>query len=91
MAGHSPRSDAETFRAGEGGVSGPRQQRRVRVYASDQLTVLIYELLDAHRDTTELAMAHGLRGLWLPHVDYLRALQRTSRELLARATGGEDV
>lgn len=53
------------------------------------LTTLIYELLDAHRDTVELA--DGLPDeSWRAHVDYLRALQRTGRELLARANASAD-
>ena len=46
---------------------------------------LIYELLDAHGDTTRLADA--LRGPDLPwesHLEYLRALQRRGREILAQ-------
>ena len=46
---------------------------------------LVYELLDAHDDTAELA--GGLGDLaWELHLDYLRALQRRGREVLARAT-----
>jgi hypothetical protein len=48
------------------------------------VTTLIYELLDAHDDTARLA--GGLGDLaWELHLDYLRALQRRGRELLARA------
>jgi hypothetical protein len=45
---------------------------------------LVYELLDAHADTAELA--DELRGepQWAAHLDYLRALQRTGRETLAQ-------
>jgi len=46
---------------------------------------LIYELLDAHGDTARLADA--LRGPDLPwesHLEYLRALQRRGREILAQ-------
>ena len=51
------------------------------------LTELVYELLDAHHDTTELATAEHLHEAspWREHLDYLRALQRTGRELLAHA------
>ena len=54
----------------------------------EELTKLTYELLDAHSDTIELigddesASARDLR--WPAHLDYLRALQRKGRELLAR-------
>jgi hypothetical protein len=47
------------------------------------LAALAYELLDAHADTAELA--DGLQGdwSWAAHLDYLRALQRKGREMLA--------
>lgn len=49
------------------------------------LTELVYELLDAHEDTAELAA--GLGDLaWALHLDYLRALQRRGREILARVS-----
>jgi hypothetical protein len=44
---------------------------------------LIYELLDAHSDTAQLAAASELDDSWAAHLDYLRALQRTGRETLA--------
>ena len=50
----------------------------------DALTGLVYELLDAHQDTIDLA--GSLPGdPWRAHIDYLRALGRTGRELLALA------
>ncbi len=46
---------------------------------------LIYELLDAHRDTTELAERLALSSpYWRAHLHYLRDLQRVGREALAR-------
>jgi hypothetical protein len=48
-----------------------------------QLIGLVYELLDAHDDTARIA-AEGDAFRWQIHLDYLRDLQRTSRELLAR-------
>jgi hypothetical protein len=52
------------------------------------LAALAYELLDAHSDTSEL---DGLRldGAWAAHLDYLRALQRKGRELLAATASQE--
>jgi hypothetical protein len=49
----------------------------------EYLTTLVYELLDAHEDTTRLAA--GLIGdpEWAAHADYLRCLQRLGREALA--------
>jgi hypothetical protein len=45
---------------------------------------LVYELLDAHADTIAIGaeLAGALR--WQAHLDYLRALQRGAREILAR-------
>lgn len=43
---------------------------------------LIYELLDAHDDTAQLADELGDIA-WELHLDYLRELQRRGRELLA--------
>ena len=56
----------------------------VRPAWPEQLTALLYELLDAHLDTLELA-ADLLEERWRAHLDYLRALERTGRELLAGA------
>lgn len=53
-----------------------------------QLTLLVYELLDAHEDTARLAagLAPDLR--WEVHLGYLRDLQRLGRETLALASTG---
>jgi len=53
------------------------------IRASD-IVGLVYELLDAHVDTLQLAgdSAHGHD--WAAHLDYLRDLQRVGREALAR-------
>src|SRR5579875_3814167 len=48
-----------------------------RTGADAALRALVYELLDAHLDTIELAQR--------AHLDYLRALERTGRALLAVA------
>lgn len=52
------------------------------------LTLLVYELLDAHEDTACLTTVAGLDDdpRWAAHLDYLRGLQRVAREDLARAT-----
>jgi hypothetical protein len=59
----------------------------------DELPRLICELLDAHRDTIDLAgdgsSAVGDGMAWRAHLDYLRALQRVGRTILARAQGPE--
>jgi hypothetical protein len=48
------------------------------------LAELAYELLDAHTDTTQLVDGHPHDPSWAAHLDYLRALQRKGREMLAR-------
>jgi hypothetical protein len=54
-----------------------------RATALEVLTTLSYELLDAHGDTIELATDLPA-DQWRAHLDYLRALQRSGRELLAQ-------
>lgn len=49
----------------------------------DQVTALVYELLDAHRDTSDLADGWSDDPRWAAHLDYLRDLQRIGREALA--------
>ena len=53
---------------------------------SEQLTLLLYELLDAHDDTTRLAADLALDERWQAHLGYLRDLQRLGREALAHAS-----
>ena len=53
--------------------------------ASEQLTRLVYELLDAHDDTARIATGQHVDARWQAHLGYLRDLQRVARELLARA------
>jgi hypothetical protein len=43
----------------------------------------VYELLDAHDDTAQMASDLVLDPVWEAHLDYLRALQRKGRETLA--------
>ena len=50
----------------------------------DQLSGLVYELLDAHVDTIGLAQDSPDDLRWAAHLDYLRDLQRVGREALAR-------
>ena len=52
---------------------------------SEQLTRLVYELLDAHDDTARIATGQDLDPGWEAHLSYLRDLQRVARELLAHA------
>jgi hypothetical protein len=51
------------------------------------LVALVYELLDAHHDTAELASETGLdcsNMQWRGPLSYLRALQGKGREALAQ-------
>jgi hypothetical protein len=63
----------------------PRFPARVAEPAT-QLTGLVYELLDAHLDTEQLMGEPSTHLEWLAHLHYLRDLQRSAREALARAT-----
>lgn len=66
-----------------------RRSRHVPLGAAlEALTTLSYELLDAHRDTIELA-GDLPDEPWRAHLDYLFALQRVGRELLAQTWSGE--
>jgi hypothetical protein len=51
------------------------------------LAALVYELLDAHSDTADLAADLSDELRWAAHLDYLRALQRIARESLALGVG----
>jgi hypothetical protein len=57
--------------------------------AAADLAALTYELLDAHVDTAQLAGGLPLDRSWAAHLDYLRALQRKGREMLARTAPEE--
>src|SRR3954447_16550079 len=50
---------------------------------------LASELVDAHTDTAQLADGLAYAPSWAAHLDYLRALQRTGREMLARTAPEE--
>jgi hypothetical protein len=52
--------------------------------ATRLLEQLVYELLDAHADTVALVAAPP-EPAWEAHLDYLRALQRRARRILAEA------
>jgi hypothetical protein len=67
-----------------------KRVRSSRPIAVADLVALTYELLDAHSDTAELAASARDDLCWDAHLDYLRALQRNARELLARLPSAED-
>ena len=56
---------------------------------SPDAVALIYELLDALDDTAQLGEHLREDQNWEAHLDYLRALQRTGREMLARMPADE--
>jgi hypothetical protein len=56
---------------------------RTGVAAQELLSQLVYELLDAHADTQQLAADLPPAPEWSQHLDYLRGLQRVGRETLA--------
>ena len=49
-----------------------------------RVTALVYELLDAHLDTMDLAGRIDDEVAWSVHLLYLRVLQRECREMLAQ-------
>jgi predicted NAD/FAD-dependent oxidoreductase len=51
-----------------------------------QLARLVDELLDAHADTADLAAELAYEPAWAAHLEYLRALRRNGKEMLARAS-----
>jgi hypothetical protein len=53
--------------------------------APPRLVELVYELLDAHSDTAQLADGLAEDPGWAAHLHYLQALQRLGRETLAQA------
>jgi hypothetical protein len=48
---------------------------------------VVYELLDAHADTVSLTATPLDDERWSAHLEYLRALQRRGREILAACDG----
>jgi hypothetical protein len=54
---------------------------------SPELSRLVYELLDAHDDAARIAREHHADASWEAHLDYIRALHRRGRELLALLDG----
>jgi hypothetical protein len=67
-------------------AGGDRQPDSAEVAS---LAALAYELLDAHTDTAQLVDGLAYDPSWAAHLDYLRALQRKGREMLARTAPEE--
>lgn len=59
---------------------GPMRQQ---VQPDGELVLLVYELLDAHDDTARIATELARELPWAAHLEYLRALQRKGREIVA--------
>jgi hypothetical protein len=80
------------IRAGLGVVVSrmPSTPTAVRTAATSARAALVYELLDAHADTADLAAELPHDPRWAAHLDYLRALQRTGREALAHSSVEDD-
>jgi hypothetical protein len=67
------------------GGTAPVATEKGRSDLDDIAIVLIYELLDAHRDTEDMARDLARRNIrWRAHIEYLRALQRQGREIVAQ-------
>ena len=58
---------------------------REHTQLGDELVLLVYELLDADDDTCRLATEPARQLAWTDHLEYLRALQRKVREMVAAA------
>jgi hypothetical protein len=87
-AGHRAHSLPKATRGGATETSAGGDRRRDDNAGAD-LAELAYELLDAHADTAQLADGLVHDPSWAAHLDYLRALQRAGREMLARTTAKE--
>ena len=87
-AGRRGHSRPQAVRAGATDT-GVRGDNRADADPGAGLVALAYELLDAHSDTAQLADGLPYDPPWAAHLDYLRALQRKGREMLARTTTNE--
>jgi hypothetical protein len=87
-AGRCAHTAAEAVHPGATGTSGGGHHRP-DAEAGAGLAELAYELLDAHTDTAQLVDGLPYDPSWAAHLDYLRALQRKGREILARISAEE--
>ena len=79
---------ARAVHPGATGTSGGGDHRP-DAEAGAGLAELAYELLDAHADTAQLVDSLPYDPSRAAHLDYLRALQRKGREMLARTAPEE--
>ena len=82
-AGRRAHAAVQAVHPGATGTSGVGHHRP-DAEADAGLAELAYELLDAHTDTAQLVDGLPYDPSWAAHLDYLRALQRKGREMLAR-------
>src|SRR4051812_32088792 len=87
-AGRRAHAAARAVHPGATGTSAGGNRRR-DAEAGASLAELAYELLDAHTDTAQLVDGLRYDPSWAAHLDYLRALQRKGREVLARTAPEE--
>ena len=87
-AGRRAHAAAQAVHPGNTGTSGGGDHRP-DAEAAAGLAELEYELLDAHTDTAQLVDGLPYDPSWAAHLDYLHALQRTGREMLARTAPEE--
>jgi hypothetical protein len=59
-------------------------EETMSIVEATRLRQVVYELLDAHDDTARLVAETADDDRWSAHLDYLRALQRRTRAILAR-------
>jgi hypothetical protein len=74
---------AQTEAEAPASPTGVPSAARAAALSFGELASLIYELLDAHDDTARIARHCPSEDMWEAHLDYLRALQRRGREVLA--------
>jgi hypothetical protein len=82
-AGRRAHAATRAVHPGATGTSGGGDHR-ADAEAGAVLAELAYELLDAHTDTAQLVDGLPYDPSRAAHLDYLRALQRQGREILAR-------
>ena len=87
-AGRRAHAAAQAVHPGATGTSGGGDHR-ADADTGAGLVALAYELLDAHTDTAQLVDGLPYDPSWAAHLDYLRALQRKGREMLARTASEE--
>jgi hypothetical protein len=63
----------------------PQKEETMATVEATRLQQVVYELLDAHDDTARLVAETADDDRWSAHLEYLRALQRRTRGILARS------